>query len=82
MEYSSNQFFRMYWKAIEQARERSLKFLVWNKLFDWTTNNTSPQTDSIIFHSNANFQTNLEWGNKESKKLTPKGKTQDHTYYA
>jgi hypothetical protein len=23
IEYSSNQFFRMYWKAIEQARERS-----------------------------------------------------------
>jgi hypothetical protein len=29
-EYSSNPF-RMYWKAIEQARERSFKFLVSHK---------------------------------------------------
>ena len=30
-EYSSNQCFRMYWKAIEQAREPSFKFLVSHK---------------------------------------------------
>jgi len=31
VEYSSNQWFRMYWKAIERARELSFKFMVFHK---------------------------------------------------
>ena len=31
VEYNSKQCFRIYWKAIEQARERSFKFLASHK---------------------------------------------------